>query len=57
MEYAGEEYSFEKFKEKDVMSAASYETKSAMPEINVSYPARQQHGPIFMGEKPEFKKN
>lgn len=57
MEYAGEEYSFEKFKEKDVMSAALPETKSAMPELNIFYQARQQHGPIFMGEKPEFKKN
>jgi hypothetical protein len=39
------------------MSAALPETKSAMPELNIFYQARQQHGPIFMGEKPEFKKN
>lgn len=57
MEYAGEEYSFEKFKEKDVLSVGPTETKSMIPDMSVFYPATQQHGPVFMGEKPEFKKN
>ncbi len=57
MEYAGEEYSFEAFKEKDVMTASSQvEVKSAGSYMDAYYPARHQHGPVFMGEKPEFKK-
>ena len=58
MEYAGEEYSFEAFKAKDVMSAKKDEaTKSGIIGMGMSFPARQQHCPVYMGEKPEFKKN
>lgn len=55
MEYAGEEYSFESFKENDVMNAESQaDTKAAG--MGISLPARRQHGPVFMGERPEFRK-
>lgn len=53
MQYAGEEYSFESFKEKDVMtSSSSYSLRSIFPDLN--YPVHQQQGPVYMGEKPQF---
>lgn len=58
MEYAGEEYSFEAFKQKDVISAqsaaASADVKSGPSSL--SYPTHLQHGPIYMGERPEFSR-
>lgn len=56
MDYAGEEYSFEAFKEKDVMTAVSLDTKSGIADMSIAFPTRQQHGPVYMGEKPEFVK-
>lgn len=56
MDYAGEEYSFEAFKEKDVMTTVSLDTKSSIADMELTFPARQQQGPVYMGEKPEFVK-
>ncbi len=54
MAYAGEEYSFESFKEKDVMTAESVETKSDLKiGIGIGY-SNKQHAPVYMGEKPVF---
>jgi hypothetical protein len=52
MKYAGEEYTFDAFKAKDVMSAATTATKSMT--IEKSHSSRQQYGPIYMGDKPIF---
>lgn len=56
MDYAGEEYSFEAFKEKDVITTVSLDTKSGIADMDIAFPVRQQYGPVYMGEKPEFVK-
>ena len=56
MDYAGVEYSFEAFKEKDVMTTVSLDTKSSIADMELTFPARQQQGPVYMGEKPKFVK-
>lgn len=57
--YAGEEYSFEDFKAKDVESLPSVVTKGWMwSEDNTGASSRfDQRPPKFMGEKPSFKKS
>ena len=59
MKYAGQEYSYEEFKAKDIPLAtdeveamASTRSKSGVP-----YVTRGQSAPVFMGEKPNFKKS
>jgi hypothetical protein len=55
--YAGEEYSFESFKENDVLTLVpEVETKSATLDNIVTYPTNQQRPPVYMGDKPNFKK-
>ncbi len=54
MEYAGEEYSFEKFKEKDVMTVESPSTKADMLLGTQFGYSNRQHAPVYMGEKPVF---
>ncbi len=56
MAYAGEEYSFEAFKEKDVLTAESPSTKGVVPDVNFGY-SNKQHSPVYMGEKPVFNVN
>ncbi len=57
MKYAGEHYTFEKFKEKDVLTAESPVTKSDfVPQLNFGY-SNKQHAPVYMGEKPVFNVN
>ena len=56
--YAGEEYSFEEFVEKDVVEAGSTdtETKSLYNSGYLYNPAAsQQHEPVFMGKLPSLK--
>lgn len=59
MEYAGMEYSYDTFKANDVPLAteeaaamASTRSKSGVP-----YASKGQSAPVFMGEKPNFKKS
>ena len=59
MKYAGQEYSYEEFKANDVPLATdeveamvSTRSKSGVP-----YASRGQSAPVFMGEKPNFKKS
>ncbi len=54
MAYAGEEYSFETFKEKDVMTAESPSTKTDMLYDWTFGYSNKQHAPVYMGEKPVF---
>ena len=57
MKYAGMEYSFESFKENDVLTLVpKVETKSVILDNIVSYPKNQQRPPVYMGDKPNFKK-
>lgn len=52
--YAGKSYSFEEFKQFDVMTP-SVGTKTMLP-VQSIYQSNKQHTPVYMGEKPEFKK-
>ena len=56
MEYAGEEFTLEKFYELD-SDAFGATTKSIMPEMPVEtiYNGKQ-HAPVYMGDKPDFKR-
>ena len=58
MEYAGETFDLEEFIAKDVTTAGPT-TKSAfeaMPTVEPIYNNGKQHAPVYMGEKPDFKK-
>lgn len=58
MEYAGEPYSFEDFKARDVLDAstAGVSAVSKSPSNYVEYPAsNRQHNPVYMGEKPVLR--
>lgn len=58
MEYAGEPYSFEDFKARDVLDAstAGISAVSKSPSNYVEYPAsNRQHNPVYMGEKPVLR--
>lgn len=60
MKYAGEEYSFEQFKDKDVESHPSVITKGDFlwsPGEGGSSSRRDQMPPKFMGDKPSFSKS
>lgn len=57
MQYAGEPYSFEDFKARDVLDAstAGISAVSKSPSNYVEYPAsNKQHTPVYMGEKPNL---
>lgn len=55
--YAGEEYSFEDFVEKDVIEVTMTEESTRSFDNSYLYNARtsQQHAPIFMGKLPSLK--
>ena len=58
MEYAGEKFDLDEFIAKDVTTAGPT-TKSAfeaMPIVEPIYNNGKQHAPVYMGEKPDFKK-
>jgi hypothetical protein len=57
MDYAGEEYSYDEFKKKDVLTyQPGVSTKSEYVDDIVTYPENRQYPPVFMGDKPVFKK-
>lgn len=53
--YAGENYTFEDFKQKDVMTPATGARGFAIPG-NDFYPSSKQMPPVYMGDKPVFSK-
>lgn len=58
MEYAGEEFDLDTFIEKDVTTAGPT-TKSAfetMPMVEPIYNNGKQYAPVYMGDKPNFRK-
>lgn len=55
MEYAGEPYSFEEFKARDVMLPSAADTRS-LPSMLEYTASNKQHGPVFMGDRPQLKK-
>ena len=57
MEYAGETFDLDTFIEKDV-TTASPTTKSAIEVLPIEpiYNNGKQHAPVYMGEKPNFRK-
>lgn len=56
--YAGESYSFEEFKARDVLDAstAGVETRSMSSALEYAASNKQQH-PVYMGDKPKFNKS
>ena len=59
MEYAGLTYSYDTFKANDIPLAEEQTTamSSTRSQQSVPYAAKGQSAPIFMGEKPNFKKS
>ena len=57
MEYAGEEFTLEKFYENDSDEFGATTKGVVYPELPVEtlYNGKQ-HAPVFMGDKPNFKK-
>lgn len=56
MEYAGEPYSFEDFKARDVLDASTAGVSRSSAAGFVEYPAsNRQHNPVYMGEKPVLR--
>lgn len=56
MEYAGEEFSFEKFVENDIVEAATtMSTKSNYDITDTRTAAMNSHEPVFMGKRPIIK--
>ena len=58
MEYAGEEFDLDTFIAKDITTAGPT-TKSAfevMPIVEPVYNNGKQHAPVYMGDKPNFRK-
>jgi len=57
MAYAGEEYSFEKFVENDVIEVSMDDTEVKSFDSGYLYNSRasQQHEPVFMGKLPSLK--
>ena len=58
MEYAGEEFDLDTFIAKDITTAGTT-TKSAfevMPIVEPVYNNGKQHAPVYMGDKPNFRK-
>lgn len=58
LEYAGESYSFEEFKARDVLDAstAGVETRSMSSALEFAASNKQQN-PVYMGDRPNFKKS
>lgn len=56
--YAGESYSFEEFKARDVLDAstAGVETRSMSSALEFAASNKQQN-PVYMGDKPKFNKS
>ena len=56
--YAGESYSFEEFKARDVLDAstAGLETRSMSSALEFAASNKQQN-PVYMGDKPKFNKS
>lgn len=59
MEYAGLQYSYDTFKANDIPLATEEATAmaSTRSQSGVPYAAKGQSAPVFMGEKPNFKKS
>ena len=55
MEYAGEEFSFEKFVENDIVEAATTASTKAAQDAGGRTAALNSHEPVFMGERPELR--
>lgn len=53
LEYAGEEFSFEKFVENDVIQINNTDSRSSETSLT-NRPAIQRHAPVFMGKKPNL---
>jgi hypothetical protein len=57
MEYAGETFDLEDFISKDVTTAGpTTKAGPALMAIETFYDNGKQHAPVYMGEKPDFKK-
>jgi hypothetical protein len=57
MEYAGETFNLEEFIAKDVnTSGPTTKAGTALPSVETFYDNGKQHAPVYMGEKPDFKK-
>lgn len=58
LEYAGESYSFEEFKARDVLDAstAGVETRSMSSALEFAASNKQQN-PVYMGDRPNIKKS
>lgn len=57
MEYAGETFDLEDFISKDVTSAGpTTKAGPALMPIETFYDNGKQHAPVYMGEKPDFRK-
>jgi hypothetical protein len=57
MDYAGEEFTLDKFYENDSDDFGPTTKAGILPELPVeSVYSGKQHAPVFMGDKPEFKK-
>lgn len=55
MEYAGEEFSFEKFVENDIVEAAATASTKAAQDAGGRTAALNSHEPVFMGKRPELR--
>lgn len=55
MEYAGEDFSFEKFVENDVIEAATTADTKTVGRLDVRTAAMVSREPMFMGERPKLK--
>lgn len=55
MEYAGEEFSFEKFVENDIVEAATMASTKAAQDAGGRTAALNSHEPVFMGKRPELR--
>lgn len=55
MEYAGEEFSFEKFVENDIVEAATTASTKAAQDAGGRTSALNSHEPVFMGKRPELR--
>ena len=57
MEYAGETFDLEDFISKDVTTAGpTTKAAPALVPIETFYDNGKQHAPVYMGDKPDFRK-
>ena len=57
MEYAGETFDLDEFIAKDVTTASpTTKASPALVPIETFYDNGRQHAPVYMGDKPDFKK-